>query len=66
MTTYTYNQDGKLLEVDISFSDRPVHFEPRKPSGKGNKLKMSCSAEMHRKPTHRSSKVIKYRVLEVS
>lgn len=53
---------GKVIEAEQYF-DRDVHLEPRKPRGKGNKMKMSGSAERHRRPTHRSGKVISYRVV---
>lgn len=58
---YTYDRNGRLIEAEQSFSDRLVVKEPQKPR-KGNKLKLSESQERHRKPTHRSGKVVSYRI----
>ena len=59
-TIYVNRGTDDLVE---DWSWRDVSREPREPR-KGNKLKLSGSQERHRKPTHRSSRVISYRLVQ--
>lgn len=63
MTTYTYSKaTGQLIDMNIQW-DRDAKIVRMPSKRKGAKLKLSGSQEMHRKPTHRSGKVIRYRLV---
>lgn len=59
-----WNEAKGIVELELAL-DRDVSLEPRKPRGKGNLIKLSLHGEMHRKPRHKGSKVICYRLKEV-